>query len=145
MIETPTEGPRVMRQWFQMKIGERMTQMAMMVKGRQQVMDIARKMADGTFGKPDTAGQPEDDEMNIRVGDETHHHYPQETTPGKPAASKLSKLALAGALAMGTGGIGIGAAIPLVLDALKPDAPPLPPPAVTFPADTDTRNRIRLS
>lgn len=131
---------QLMRQNYQAKVGERLLQAGMMAKGRALAMWNARKMINGTLGEPDPPGEasPEDEAMQIRVGDEVHHHHPPSES-SKPAGN-LSKLALGAALAMGTGGLGIGAAIPLVLDALKP-----PPPPIKAPVDTDTRNTFTLS
>ena len=69
--ETPPE--RVMRQFYQAKLGEQLGQFAEMAAGRDMLRRGAKKQQDGTLGK-DT-GEPEADDMNIRVGDEVHQHY----------------------------------------------------------------------
>ena len=94
--------------------------------------------------------------MNIRVGDETHHHYPappveavapsppqvEPATPSPiPAVTKaIGTIALAAALS-GLAGAGVGAAaVPWLMGAFdKPD-----PPAATAPSDKDTITQIGI-
>ena len=76
----PPENPpeRVMRQWYQAKLGERLGQFAEMSASRDLIRRGAKKMQDGTIGK-DT-GEPGVEDMNIRVGDEVHQHYHEAQT-----------------------------------------------------------------
>lgn len=83
MVETPPQ--RVMRQWFQAKLGERMGQFAQMSLDRELLRRGARKMQDGTLYQRTNEPEAEDD-MNIRVGDEiNHHYYPAVTEPAMEA------------------------------------------------------------
>ena len=78
-----------------------------------------------------------EDAMQIFVDSPVTMQAPgNEAQPAPPAASGLKKAALAAAL-LGAGG-GLGMAVPLALDALKPSTP-----AVT-PADNNTQYELRI-
>lgn len=126
MPETP--GEKVMRQWYQGKLAERMGQFAAMMKARQLLHRGALKMQDGTLGQP---GEPETvEDMNIRIGDE--NHYPTPITPSEPGfASKIAPLLLAAAL--GAGGLALW-------NAIQPNDP-IP---TVIPIDTDTNTQYIL-
>jgi len=104
-------GPaeRVMRQWYQGKLAERLGQFAAMQQDRAILRRGAIKMQDGTLGQSAQPPTVEDD-MNIRVGDEVHNHYPtaaaanQESVQPSAEPSLLRKFApllLAGAIGAG--------------------------------------------
>lgn len=75
---------------------------------------------------------PEDDMGGILIDSPTNHHYHQQPQPQQPFIGTLGKTLLAGALALGAGGIGYLANAFLN----KPAAP-----AVTQPTNTTTTNR----
>jgi len=137
--ETPPE--RVMRQWYQGKLAERMGQFGAMLQSRELLRRGALKQQDGTLGQP---GDPPDleDDMQIRVGDEVHYH--QEATPAAPVAmqpatkpepSLLAKAApLLLAAAIGASGVGIPAWM----------AGAFSKPAAIESVDTDTQYLLEL-
>ena len=132
--QAETPGRRVMRQWFQGKLAERMVQAGQMAQNRAMLRRGAMKQQDGTLGQP---GEPaEAEEMNIRVGDEMHFHPSSEATAqSSPESSLLSKAlpyVLTAALA-GGGTLGV-AQLAGLFD--RPD-----PTAVV---DTDTTRRIEI-
>ena len=143
--EQATETPerRVMRQWFQGKLGERLLQAAQMAKDRAMLRRGARKQQDGMLGKPGTSSESEASEnMQIRVGDEIHHHHGymgngdssptgQVAKTGLSARAKTALVALAIMLA-GTVLPGIGA-----LAAWMGGAFDKPPKSAEF-SDSDT-------
>ena len=156
-MEQTTETParRTMRQWFQGRLATDLLQAGQMAEKTELLLRGARKMQDGTLGQP--TGEPQGvEDMNIRVGDETHHHYPappveavapsppqvEPATPSpKPAVTKaIGTIALAAALS-GLAGAGVGAAaVPWLMGAFdKPD-----PPAATAPSDKDTITQIGI-
>ena len=157
-MEQTTETParRTMRQWFQGRLATDLLQAGQMAEKTELLLRGARKMQDGTLGQ--STGEPQGmEDMNIRVGDETHHHYPappveavapspppvepvKPTTPKPsfPSSDLLGKAVLAAAL-MGTGGaIGVGA-LGLMGAFDKPD-----PPVATAPSDKDTITQIGI-
>ncbi len=83
--ETP--GQRTMRQWFQAKLGMNVLQAAQMAEDRKLLRRGARKQQDGLLG---TSEQPPENEvgedMQIRVGDEVHHHVHNDVAPSPPPA-----------------------------------------------------------
>lgn len=143
--ETETPPRRVMRQWYQAKLGERLLQAGQMAQSRELLRRGSLKMQDGTLGQPgDPAGM--DEPMQIRVGDEVHYHTESAvgtTAPATPATAtsapslfaKAAPLLLAGVL--GASGVGI----PWLIAAMAAE------PAVDAAAavvDTDTQYILDL-
>lgn len=142
---TETPPQRVMRQWYQAKLGERLLQAGEISLDRQMMRRGAKLQQDGKLGdnQEEEGGLTEDDAMRIRVGDEIHHHYeaPAKEEPKEepPVSSGLLRhgqsfgkaALLATALASGglTGGLALG--IPWLLGKLSS------PPQQEF-IDTDT-------
>lgn len=137
---------------------------------RKRLQKFHDMMLTGVPGAPPDApaettdeGEVEDEAMAIHVGDVTINYPEKETTEKTtiektdttkaaevPAAAPVSgwldrigtlgKVLLAGGL-MATGG-GLVAGVPLLLDALKPNAPAAAPSGVD--TDTDTTYQLRL-
>lgn len=130
--ETPAR--RTMRQWFQAKIAERMMQAGHLAQNREMLRRGAIKMQDGTLGQ-DT-GEPEAearDDMNIRVGDEVHHHYPEPaaepTEPGDTTRARKARSSWLLPAALVVGSALTGGAVPtgiLIYQALKAASEPAP-------------------
>jgi len=136
--ETPAETParKVMRQWFQGKLAERLAHSANMSLDRELLRRGARKQQDGTLGQPSqSADTAETAGVNIRVGDDIHYHTesarqaPADST--KTLTQKLLPYALVAASALGAGGLGSGLTAWLLQE----------PPAAE---DTDTTRRIEI-
>lgn len=147
--QTETPPQRVMRQWFQGKLGERLLQVAQMAKDRALLRRGARKQQDGTLGQ--AGGSPDDpaesdagDDMQIRVGDEVHHHtYP---APVESTVQPMTESPRAGMSTWAKTALGLG--ITALASSLLPaigvplaawmgafDKPPVHAPQFT---DTDT-------
>lgn len=141
---TETPPRRVMRQWFQGKLAERLLQAGQMAQSRELLRRGALKMQDGTLGQP---GEPAgmDEPMQIRVGDEVHYHTEPAAVPPTPAVpatsttpsllAKAAPLLLAGALGA-SGGVGV----PWLISALT--AKPAAEAAKVI--DTDTQYILDL-
>jgi hypothetical protein len=137
MPETTTETPpeKTMRRWYEAKLAERLLQAGQMAKDRALLRRGARKMQDGVLGAPEG---PEEEDMQIRVGDEVHYHQGQQKAAPSSVRAKMGTLAKLGiAAALFASGAGIGAAVPLVLDALTQA------PAATA-TDHDTQYEARF-
>lgn len=82
-------------------------------------------------------GAPSGDDM-IHIGNVTYTQQQPAPQPASTGMSTLGKVATGAALLLG--GAGVGAAIPLAIDALRPE------PAVEAPefVDTDTDTQFRL-
>ena len=131
---------RTMRRWYETKLAERAAMLCHQATERRLLNRLALKAQNGTIGKADPAVDRfmESDDMQVRIGDDVHNHYPQESqAPASQPMSGLKKAALAAAL-LGAGG-GIGAAVPWLTG-----APNSTPPAVEFPADHDTQYELHL-
>lgn len=111
----PESGPnetrpeKTMRQHFDLDLGLEALQAAQMAKDREMMRRGAMKQQDGTLGISPGNPEPLDDDMNIRVGDETNHYHLEPTPapvpqPKPQSAGLLPKMALAAAL-LGTGGV----------------------------------------
>ena len=107
---------------------------ALMVDDAQQLLRLDREVIRKHHGLPATT----EDEV-IHVGDiyQTTSQSPKVATVAKGVGT-LGKLAIAAGL-LGSGA-GIGAAIPLALEFLKPD----PVAVVDTDTDTDTQFELRL-
>ena len=80
---------------------------------------------------------PEEEEMAVRVGDETHNNYYETSSSSTQPKNGVNPgwllaAALGGALAM-----------PAIADYLRPEPQEPPPPAIA--TDTDTRYELRIS
>lgn len=100
-----TAGEKVLKHWYQGKLGERLLQAAQMGLDRAMLRRGARKMQNGTLGQPGDAPAGED-EMNIRIGDEVHNHYRAKGQLSNPGGSLLAKAApLLLAILLGVAGL----------------------------------------
>ncbi len=131
-------------EWFRGKLAERLMQAGAMSLDRSLLRRGAKKMQDGTLGKP-SDGDEVDDEMNIHIGDTTTvSPQPQaarlipQPSAGNPAGDVLKKLVVSAALLAAGGGVGV--AIPWLLGAF--DKPAAVVPAAT--SDADTRYELRI-
>ncbi len=145
-VQAETPPQRMMRQWYQGKLTERMSMMAGLLANRAMLRRGAFKMQDGTLGQ--ATGEPTaEEDMQIRVGDEIHNHYEAESSRSNQSptgiATKRSLLSRAAPLllagAMGTGiGIPAAAGVAWAMGLFGK-------PAAVIPADTDTQYILRLS
>lgn len=123
---------RVANQARQMLNNQRTANNCNMQDEEYRKIGLARmRWRDEQMGVKSNGAAPKGDEdMEVRFDSPqtitNHYHAP----PAKPGLGKLAKLGIGAAL-LGTG-IGSGFAIPLVLDALKPEQTPAP---VVQPAD----------
>lgn len=124
-----TQGEKVLKQWYQGKLGERLLQGAQMALDRQMLRRGSRKQQDGTLGTQDNS-PPVEEEMNIRVGDEINHYYESDpvaaTPPVAPVQPKkplgvLAEAAIAAALI--ASGIGAGAGVSWALGMFDQQSP----------------------
>ena len=142
-VQTETPADRTMRRWFEGKLAERLGQAGQMFQDRAMMRRGAKKQQDGTLNQP---GEPEPEDMNIRVGDEIHYYDAPKTIASSPVqtsgfADFLKKAAIAAALTAGGAGVGVG--IPWLLGAFEKAAPAVVPAAVES-IDTDTQYELRL-
>lgn len=87
-------------------------------------------------------GTPQGDDMgHLVLGDmRTEHHYHQPPDPPKNGIGTVGKLALAAALM--TTGVGVGAAIPLAIDALSDRPVPQVQPEPETRVETRTERKV---
>ncbi len=133
-------GSKVMKQYYQGWLGERLIQAGSMAKDRALLRRGSRKMQDGTLGeKSGSDNAVEDDAMNIHIGDvvvsqDAPSQSPSPLAPAIDGAGSLLKTALISAALIALPGVGV--AIPWALGAFDH---PEPPAAVV---DTDTRYEL---
>ena len=141
MLET-TDTPerQVVRQWYQAKLGERLLQAGQMGLDRAMLRRGACKMQDGTLGQQGVKPVSEED-MNIRVGDEVHHHYNPEALEGLPGEGSPKPGLLQKAIPYL-----VGAAIAGGLNAAWVSSRPTAdkPPESPVVTDTDTQYILEL-
>lgn len=119
-MTSSTSPEKVAAQWYQMRLANEAVQAAQMFRDRELLRRGARKMQDGKLGTPETPPAEEED-MQVRIGDEVHYHQNESAAAAaRPAsaASTLTKRALPLALAAALGG-GAGALpwlVPALLD-----------------------------
>lgn len=139
-LDAVTEHPRTLHgdTWSKlsgMHIAGNVLSMLKLDKQASLVRRLVRKTQDGTVGQKDD-NMPEEDDTQVRVGDETHIHLPSQDAAKKPSAlSKLLPLVLSGVLA----GTGVTAPVwlPTLINWLTPPAtqpvdPSLDPGGVTI-------------
>lgn len=112
---------KVMKQWYQGKLAERLLQATEMAKSRRLLRRGARKQQDGTLGMKDPAldNSNEEEDVNIRIGDEYYYgNLPtdEDNVQQKPAQGELPEIKKKGllqkalpyllAVGMGAGGGG---------------------------------------
>ncbi len=139
-VETPAE--KLMLQWYQGKLAERLMQATSLTQNRNLLRRGARKMQDGTLGTCIGDTDTEEEPVNIHIGDLTIAQAAPSLPPTTPAAKKdigslLKTLLISAALAAGPG---VGIAIPWALGAF--DKPKMP--AAMVDTDTDTRYELRI-
>jgi len=139
--ETP--GEKTIRRFYEAKLAGRLMHLGQMAQDRALLQRGVRKMQDGTLYQP---GEPEDDEMNIRIGDDVHHHHPApaEAQPSLVESSMvgsgwLKKAAVAAALVAGGAGAG---AVPWLLSG---DTPTQPEPVVQSQPNPELQYILRFS
>jgi len=140
-IPPRTLGPenkwdKLLRYWGYARLGHEGMMLDKIQRQTRIVEVLARNAATGDV--EDMRGWPgtgDGDDMGVNIGNEIHYHggngaeRPSTALPAtaeQPKKNWLLPLALAGAL-------GTGAAIPLAMDALRPDATP----AVTEPVEIE--------
>ena len=107
---------------------------------RQAVVErLIKKTQDGTLQNATTEPMDKqlEDEMAVRIGDESHVHYHTETKPvlSQPQPSATSSMAKTLAAAgLAAAGLGAGAALPIAAYQMFKQAPT----NVIVPTDTDT-------
>ncbi len=143
MMTTETPPRKTMRRWFEMRLANEAAMILHGANGRKLLHRLAKKTQDGTLGKTDPSVDQQlgSEDMQIRIGDEVHNHYQQEPpqVASQPTpASGIKRAAMIAALVAGGGGI--GAAVPMVLDAMKPATPP----AAVTPTDENTQYELHI-
>ncbi len=128
---------KVLKQWYQAKLVERLMQVGAMAKDRALLRRGSRKMQDGTLGQS-SDNAAEDDAMNIHIGDvvvsqDAPSPSPSPLAPADGAGSLLKTALISAALIAGPG---VGVAIPWALGAFDH---PEPPAVMT---DKDTRYEL---
>jgi len=134
--ETPAE--RTMRRFYEGRLAERLAQFGEMIRSRALLRRGARKMQDGTLGQA-TSDAVEDEEMNIRIGDEVHYHQPEAGTASPtalPAVARRFDWVRRAAVAAALLATGAGSAA-----ALLQLLPSTDPPAAV---DTNTEYELQL-
>ena len=142
--ETATDDPwreKYKRWWLQLRgIAWDSMMLDKIMRQNKIVRDTVRRTQDGTLGKPSEGGSGEEGDMGIRIGDEVHNHYsaPAPNTPAPAAGmSTLGKLGIGAALALG--GAGLGATVPMAIDAWNNR-----PSVVDTDTDTDTTVSVSI-
>ncbi len=132
---------KIMKQWYQGKLAERLMQAGAMAKDRALLRRGSRKMQDGTLGQSSDS-TAEDDAMNIHIGDVVVSQAEPSPPPATPVvarpniapvaggAGSFLKKALLSAALLALGG-GAGSIIPWLAGAFDK-------PAVQTVVDTDT-------
>ena len=150
MESTETPAEKVMRQWYQGKLAERLMQMAHLAQNRSLLRRGARKMQDGTLGQ--VTDDAEEDPVNIHIGDVVVTEDKRPTT-AEVATEAKTTTALESPTAttplwqkvlvvwgLMSAGAGVTAAIPFALSLLEK-----PAEQQTFvDTDTDTQYELRL-
>ena len=85
-----------------------------------------------------------DEEMAVRIGDESHIHYHNESKPVSEKASGIAKTLAAAGLA--AAGLGAGVALPIAAyQLLKPDTNVVVQPTTpVVGTDTDTKYGLKI-
>jgi len=144
-----------MRRFYETLLADKAAMLLHRADDRNTLKRLMLKTQNGSVGRPDAAvDRLMEDNMQVRIGDEVHHHHPAPepttTTAPQPAATSapagaprstltdwLKRAAVAAAL-LGTGGA-IPVAGAYLLNWIRP-ATEAAPAAV----DTDTQYELRL-
>jgi len=88
---TETPGEKTMRRFYETELASRAILVARMGQNRRILDRLALKQQNGTLGKPDPDVDKllEDQDVQVRIGDEVHYHS-AEPTPTAPSASDSS-------------------------------------------------------
>lgn len=113
---------------------------------RQAVVErLIKKTQDGTL--MEKTSEPMDkqleEEMAVRIGDESHIHYHNESKPSSDQASGIGKTLAAAGLAVA--GLGAGIAAPIAAYNLtRPTTAVVQPASPVVDTDTDTKYGLRI-
>ena len=127
-MATSSDTGKEMNKWQDMRLAERMAQLAHSISGRRILDRLATKTQNGTLGKPDSADDADSD-MNMQIGDNVNHYHPKQ---GGTQNDWLKKAAVTASLLLG--GVGVGAAAVSMLS--KGDA--------MVDTDTDTQYELGI-
>lgn len=111
--------------WARTRLGHEGMMLEKIQRQNRIVEQLAAQTRDGKFTGGPVPSVPEDEDMGVSIGNETHNHYA--ATP--KSLGSLGKLIVAASLLAGGAGAGL-----LATQLLPSDPPPVPPATV----DTDT-------